>query len=446
MGTRNMNRLAAILWHYAATKRNARRWRDRAELKAWQDRAVQKHLARILPRSPFYRKRYAGLAPADWRKFSITNKAELMADSENWNTAGIRREDALNVALKAESCRDFAPTIGDITIGLSSGTSGNRGLFLVSPAERHAWAGILLAKILPGSLLARQRAALCFRANSNLYGSVSSRRFQFGFFDLLEPLKQLAQRLEAFQPTLLVAPPAMLRMLADEKRAGRLHIQPARIFSVAEVLEPQERALIEEQFSQRLHEIYQATEGFLAVTCAHGTLHLNEDLLVVQKEWLDHAQRKFTPVITDFRRTTQPVSRYRLNDILTERETPCPCGSIFTALEKIEGRCDDLLRFPSTRGHETVSVFPDFIRRAIITADDTITEYSVAQRADGKLEIALEVPSATQARAEQSVRAGFAQLCETLGCQCPELVFVPFVPPSLNAKRRRVQSAQIFAK
>ena len=150
MGTVSMNQLAAILWHYAATKRNARRWRERADLEAWQDRAVQQHLARILPRSPFYRKRYAGLAPADWRNFSITNKAELMADSENWNTAGIRREDALNVALKAESSRDFAPTIGNITIGLSSGTSGNRGLFLVSPAERHAWAG---------SLLERHRAA-----------------------------------------------------------------------------------------------------------------------------------------------------------------------------------------------------------------------------------------------------------------------------------------------
>ncbi|MEI9865341.1 MAG: hypothetical protein WDN00_12475 [Limisphaerales bacterium] len=158
----------------------------------------------------------------------------------------------------------------------------------------------MLAKILPGNLLESHRAALCFRANSNLYGSVSSRRFKFGFFDLLEPPEKLAQKLGEFQPTLLVAPPAMLRLLAEEKRAGRLSIQPTRIFSVAEVLEPQERMVIEEQFGQRLHEIYQATEGFLATTCAHGTLHLNEDNIVVQKEWLDRTQKKFTPIITDF--------------------------------------------------------------------------------------------------------------------------------------------------
>jgi putative adenylate-forming enzyme len=434
-----MNRFAAILWHYAAAKRNARRWRNRAELEAWQDRRVHAHLARVLPRSAFYRQRYAGLPSANWRKFPVVNKAELMADFESWNTAGIRRDQAMEIALRAESSRDFSPTIGAVTIGLSSGTSGNRGLFLVSPVERHAWAGSLLAKILPGSLFARHRAALCFRANSNLYGSVSSRRFQFGFFDLLEPPEKLAQRLQQFQPTLLVAPPALLRLLAEEQRAGRLRLQPARIFSVAEVLEPQERKVIEASFGQRLHEIYQATEGFLAVTCAHGTLHLNEDLLVVQKEWLDRSQRKFSPIITDFRRTTQPIMRYRLNDILTGRETPCPCGSLFTALEKIEGRCDDRLRFDSANGDSKISVFPDFIRRAIITADEAITEYTVTQQTDGRLEIALEIAALRQAAAEHSVRENFSQLCQTLGCRCPELIFTRYSQPPLRAKNRRVQ-------
>ena len=435
-----MQNLVAILWHYAIAKRNAHRWRNRADLEAWQDRAVQKHLAHILPRSPFYRQLYAGRSASGWREFPMVSKTELMANFDSWNTVGIRWEDALAVALKAESSRDFAPTIGSITVGLSSGTSGSRGLFLVSPAERRAWAGNLLAKILPGSLFARHRVALCFRANSNLYGSVKSRRVQFGFFDLLEPPEQLAQKLGKFQPTLLVAPPAMLRLLAEKQRAGLLHSQPTRIFSVAEVLEPHERAAIEQPFGQHLHEIYQATEGFLAATCAHGTIHLNEDNLVVQKEWIDRAQKKFTPVITDFRRSTQPVLRYRLNDILTERGSPCPCGSIFTALEKIEGRCDDLLQFPTNHPGKTMAVFPDFIRRAIITSDETITEYSVIQNISGRLEITLEVPQAAWSRAEQSVRANFLEMCVTLGCSCPEIILTPFISPNLNAKHRRVQS------
>ncbi|MEI9865342.1 MAG: hypothetical protein WDN00_12480 [Limisphaerales bacterium] len=59
---------------------------------------------------------------------------------------------------------------------------------------------------------------------------------------------------------------------------------------------------------------------------------------------------------------------------------------------------------------KTVSVFPDFIRRTVITADDTISEYSVTQGIDGKLEIALEVPRATKNSAEQAIRTGFTSL------------------------------------
>ena len=42
-------------------------------------------------------------------------------------------------------------------------------------------------------------------------------------------------------------------------------------------------------------------------------LHLNEDIIFVEKQYLDG--RRFYPVITDFKRTSQPVYRYQLNDI-----------------------------------------------------------------------------------------------------------------------------------
>lgn len=47
-------------------------------------------------------------------------------------------------------------------------------------------------------------------------------------------------------------------------------------------------------------------------------------------------------MVTDLERKAQPIIRYRLNDILVERKEPCGCGSPFLALEKIEGREDDV--------------------------------------------------------------------------------------------------------
>lgn len=52
-----------------------------------------------------------------------------------------------------------------MTVGLSSGTSGNRGLFLVSEREQDAWTGTVLAKLLPGGLWRKARIAFfCGRA------------------------------------------------------------------------------------------------------------------------------------------------------------------------------------------------------------------------------------------------------------------------------------------
>jgi putative adenylate-forming enzyme len=434
-----MNRLLIMLWHYAVARRNARRWPGRDELEAWQDRAVRRHLAWVLPRSNFYRTLYTGRNLDDWRNFPVISKTEMMEHFDELNTAGVRRETAMAAALAAEQNRDFSPTLGGVTVGLSSGTSGNRGLFLARPTEQQAWAGTLLARVLPGALFGHHRAALFLRANSNLYRSVRNPWLAFEFFDLLEPLPALIRRLEDFAPTMLVGPPSLLRLLAEVRRDGRLRLCPARIISVAEVLEPQDRDYLEAQFGRKIHQLYQATEGFLGATCAHGVLHLNEDIVVVQKEWLDRAERKFVPIITDVRRTTQPILRYRLNDILTERAAPCPCGSPFLALDAIEGRCDDLLEFPSVVGKEPVPVFPDFIRRAVMLADEHVSEYQVIQESCGRLDVSLAVANSAPSHIEEHVRASLIALCEKLQCRPPEIRFVPFTARVPGAKLRRVE-------
>src|SRR5699024_2207014 len=103
-------------------------------------------------------------------------------------------------------------------------------------------------------------------------------------------------------------------------------------------------------------------EGFLGCTCQHGTLHLNEDIVHIEKEWLD--DNRFIPIITDFTRQTQPIVRYRLDDILIQRKDPCPCGSHFTAIKYIEGRCDDVLILPGKNG-QPVTLFADLCSRVI---------------------------------------------------------------------------------
>lgn len=399
-----------------------------------------KHLMKVQRQSVFYRELWRGRPLTEWRHFPIINKTKMMDHFDQLNTAGISKQDAFEAALRAEHTREFSPMIGSTTIGLSSGTSGNRGLFVISRKERLAWAGTVLAKVLPGSLFAKHRIAFFLRANSNLYGSVEGGRLKFDFYDLLDPMAEHVSRLQADPPTLLVAPPSMLRLLADLQLSGGLHLQPQRVISVAEVLDPMDQQRIAAAFGMMVHQVYQCTEGFLASSCEYGTLHLNEDLVYIQKDYIDSSSGRFIPIISDFSRLTQPIIRYRINDILTEAEAPCPCGSKHTPIARIEGRYDDIFVFPAVDTKQWVRVFPDFISRILVISSDKITAYQAIQHAPDLLELCLQVGEDDEwMEAEDAIRNGLVQLCERVGCQIPQLRFTPYSFAASDRKLRRVE-------
>jgi putative adenylate-forming enzyme len=430
-----------FLWHYFLTRRR-RRWRDRQSFEAWQERQVLKRLAFVRKRSPFYRELWGGAPLAGWRQFPIIGKEIMMEHFDTLNTAGLSREEALEVALEAERSRNFQPRIGNITVGLSSGTSGNRGLFLVSESEQAAWAGAMLAKVLPEPFWRPQNIAFFLRANSNLYQSVQSGKLQFQYFDLLESIESHVERLNRYNPGILAAPPSMLRLLALHKQTGLLTICPHTVISVAEVLDPIDADAIVEAFGGRIHQIYQCTEGFLASTCSFGTLHLNEDIVHIGKDYVDGdgSGRKFVPVVTDFSRTTQPIIRYRLNDVLTEAEAPCPCGSLFTTIEAIEGRCDDVFYLASLEDGRLIPVFPDYWSRAIISASPKILEYRIIQLGEAAVELQLLVtPGADQGAIQKRAADAIAELAQRMNCRAPKLAFASYSAPLRGQKLRRVE-------
>lgn len=215
-------------------------------------------------------------------------------------------------------------------------------------------------------------------------------------------------------------------------------MSPGKIIASAEVLEKKEQKEIEAVYDVAVDQIYQATEGFLGVSCQYGSIHLNEDSIIVEKQWLDQSARRFVPVITDFVRTTQPLIRYRLNDVLLEREDQCPCGSIFTAIEKIEGREDDILFLQNREGSpKLVPVMPDFVRDAMALSLDTISDYRLVQHSFDRLEIAVEGPDLDQAKdtATQNLKGLF----NSLNLKMPELISAEQITSDMHIKLRPVK-------
>ncbi|MFN8465179.1 MAG: F390 synthetase-related protein [Caldilineaceae bacterium] len=422
------------------------RWRvlDPAGLQAFQNQRACQIVAYAAVHSPFYRRQWGDHDLHHWRTLPTVDKAAMMANFSGFNTHGITAETALSVALAAEQSRDFTPTVEGLTVGLSSGTSGHRGLFLVSPAEQAMWAGVILARALHTVRPVRTRVAFFLRSHSNIYQQADGALLRLRYFDLMAPLPESIAILNWYRPHILVGPPSLLGFLADAHSSGELHIRPQRLISVAEVLEPQDEARLVEAFDAPVHQVYQCTEGLLAVSCPQGSLHIQEDIVALQSEPLDGG--RVTPIVTDLWRRTQPIIRYRLNDVL-QLGGPCPCGSSFRTIARIEGRCDDVCYFlphDSAAQGTRRPFFPDTIRRMILLAGGGIVDYQAVQERDGQLLVHLALaPGADLRQVVEAVRASVCATVDQYGCRPPEVdvdANLPPLPP--GRKRRRVQRLQ----
>lgn len=425
--------------------RHILRFSSREALERYQQRKLRRFFRKTLVRSPYY----ADFADRPLTGFPIMNKQIMMENFNRINTCGIDRDDALALAARAEQTRDFVPDMDGISVGLSTGTSGKRGLFLTNAAERMRWAGIVLGRMLPGSLLDTHRIAFFLRANNNLYESVSGRgNIDFRFFDLITPLAEHLAELRAYRPTILIAPAQVLRELArleaaTQAGAAEAALRPDKIISVAEVLFEDDRTAIEDIFGQRVDQIYQCTEGFLGYTCPSGRVHLNEYFLHIEPEWLDDDRTRFFPVITDFSRTTQPIVRYRLDDVLTIDRRPCSCGSWERVISRIEGRADDILVLARTDNGAAEHLMPDFVSRSLTSAADCIEEFRVVQSSHNRLSVFLKATDFKTARGQ--AECALKGLAEARGLQVPEMEFAPLVGSAFMSKRRRVCRSRSIA-
>jgi putative adenylate-forming enzyme len=381
--------LAHALRSFTQTRSLAWRLRSRQDVLCWREARLAHFLRRIAPHAPFY----AALRASRLSDLPIIDKAALMADFAAFNTRGVTYQQA-RAALDRGDDR-----IGGLIVGQSTGTSGNRGVFVISEAERFTWLGVILAKTLPDFPLVRHRVALALPGYSQLYASAAqTTRLTIRFFDLALGVDHWRGDLIAYAPDTIVAPPKVLRALAE---AGGL--APTNVFSGAEVLDPLDRAIVEAGFGARVREIYMATEGLFGVACPHGVLHLAED--VVAFEWAPAAEGSdlVTPIVTDFTRSTQIMARYRMNDLLRLSPTTCACGSPLQAVASIEGRQDDVFQLRAAAGDALVMITPDVVRNAVVDADRRILDFRVIQVGASEVELILDEQLPPEAGAAAAV-------------------------------------------
>lgn len=344
-------------------------------------------------------------------------EATVYANFERYNALGVSLEEARRLAREElETGRN--PHAG-YSFGLSSGTTGEPGVFLTNAHERDVWLGTMLGKFLaPGQVLSLN-AALLLKHNNRLYQASN----RVHYFDIATPASHWAPRLCDLAPNVVIGPPSVLLALAATAAFQRRPLRPHTLLSGAEVLYPQDRERLARAYGVAPRNLYQAKEGFLAAGCANGGLHWNEDL--VEVEWMRfyHRPDRAVPVITDFTRQSQTFRRYRLDGVV-KLSGACACATPFQRVGAVEGRLRDVLLLPAPKGGYK-PLFP-FEVNAVLKA---FADYTLFQH--DPYHFTLAVPSTPGPRT-------LAELNELLE-KPSRLEIVPLRAEPPERKRRRFQ-------
>lgn len=355
---------------------------NKKNIKEYQSRRVKMVVKYAVAHSKFFKKHYSKYNLSNFYSLPTVNKKIMMENLTEYNTVGLTRNEILNFCLEIEKTRDFSKRLWGLNIGMSSGTSGNKGVEIVTPSEENYMKAALFARFdFPKDK--KINLAFILRVSAPAF-NLNKFGHRLTYISQLNSIDAIRNQLSVLQPNVISAPPSMLKILAKEVENGRLSVKPLRLICYAEVLYPDVKDYLIKVFKCAVHQIYKCTEGPIAISCKYGSLHINEDLVLV--ETLNKDGTITTPgqpcqklIVTDLHKKAQPIIRYELNDIITINPGKCACGSSFRIIENIQGRADDIFWAKNINTNEWQYIFPDYISRAIITSSEDIDEYQVIQ-------------------------------------------------------------------
>jgi len=367
------------------------------DLKKYQEKQLKKLIEYSIDHSEFYRREYDGFemnSMEDFHRLPVINKKIMMDNFTDLNTCGLDLDDVMDYAVNKEVKRDFLGYYKDeYVVGLSSGTSGNKGIYVTPKAMTRRLPFVFLARSgIPLKLLPF-RILFLLRVFSQGFDDIKAPMVSLKYLSTMTPIDDIIDSINDLKINILMAPPSLVRLLLPRRDDIRVPIK--LIMTYAEVMEEEEKDRFKEVFHTDVIEIYQASEGQIASACKCGNLHINEDLVFVELyddkgRAVNEASKVATRmVVTNLVNYAQPLIRYEMNDMVILGHK-CPCGSSFRVIKKILGRNDDVVYLKNRQGN-IQHIFPDLISRWIITSSDNIREFRVLESLYDSLDITVDL-------------------------------------------------------
>lgn len=330
------------------------------EIEARQRKRLVEIVSFARAKSPFYRELYEGLPERidDASQLPVTDKKKLMARFDEWCTD---REVTLEKAKAFIEKPELAgkPFLGRYTAMTTSGTTGTPGIFVV---DEHS---IALAQTILGRtflewlgfgglfriILRGGRMALIAATGGHYAAHIAAvqRPKLIRELSVHMPMKDMVTKLNQIRPAILAPYSSIGVLLAGEKEAGRLHINPVLVVPTAEGLSLPEYERLARVFRAKVGYSYAASECMhMSASCRENWLHVNADwaiLEAVDEEYrpVKPGEQSHTVLVTNLANRAQPILRYDLGDSIIIRPDPCPCGNPLPAI-RVQGRSSQVLK------------------------------------------------------------------------------------------------------
>ena len=386
----------------------------REQVLAHQRSRLRSLLRHVVATSPFHARRLAGIDldsvdPTDLSAIPVMTKAQMMDELDDVFTDRELTRAEVEAALAATDGEPIV--IRDRYMAYSTGgSSGVRGVFVLDLPALESFIGVITRGLVARlqAMGAQPRGGLPMamigaRCAVHPTGSAQSLcvggalPFRFLTVAVTDPLPDMVSALNEMRPAALFGYPTMLARLAEEHRAGRLHVKPAFVSSTSETLTPSLRAAIG-GFGAPVINTFASTEGLVGASMPDDdVVRFAEDGCIVEIE-------EDRVLVTNLENRVQPLIRYELNDQLTEVSRE---GMLRA---RVHGRCDDLLRYGD------LDVHPVVIRSELVRTPEVL-DYQVRQTADG-IDVAV-LPA--RELDEEDLRVRLEDALETAGLDQPSV-------------------------
>ena len=345
------------------------------QLRQLQLERLQKTVARVAERVPFYKEKFAAAKVSpdsiksldDLRRLPLTTKADLR-DHYPLGFLAVPREEVLRYHG-------------------SSGTTGKPTMVAYTRKDLEIWSNLCARFLVGGGLQPHHTVQIAFG-----YGLFTG---GFGLHYGVEKVggaiipaasgntKRQLMLMQDMQSDALVCTPSYALTIADVmKHEG---IDPSTLalkfaFFGGEGWTEQMRASIETDLGVYASNNYGLSEvigpGVSGECAARSGMHFQEDHFIV--ECLDPETLEPVPdgesgelVITAVTKEAMPIIRYRTRDIATLTGGTCACGRTTKRMSRVVGRSDDMMII---RG---VNVYPSQIEEALLQVEGATPHYEI---------------------------------------------------------------------